>query len=302
MTQQPSTSPTRLPRISSPSVESVPLQFAHRWSCVKLGQALSPSVHLQKNSAFPQASILPLTSMHVASGTGQLIISTGLLRKRKYDFSKMYEHLSESVRKTETRCPAPEVSPFLPPGPASNAADHSISIGEGNDYTFSSPSSTTSVSPIICRICLESTTPEDFISPCLCKGSQQWVHEQCLKLWLIKSEKDEKDLTSCEVCKSPFHMNFYYSLTFAPCGSGPSRRCVWIPFGLVLLLLLGVGLLFCVSNEKEKRQSVTVVVLSVLLSSAAVLCAIMGIYLAKELWFVRTIEEWQIENLSPAPN
>jgi FtsH-binding integral membrane protein len=97
-------------------------------------------------------------------------------------------------------------------------------------------------------------------------------------------------------------MNFYYSLTFNPCGSGPARRSVWIPFGLVLLLLLGVGLLFCVSNKKEKRQSATVVVLSVLLSSAAVLCAVMGIYLAKELWFVRTIEEWQIESLSLAPN
>jgi len=212
----------------------------------------------------------------------------------------MYEHLSESVRRTETRCPVPEVSPFVPSGVPSNAADHSISVGEGNDYTFSSPSSI--VSSIICRICLESTSPEDLISPCLCKGSQQWVHEQCLKLWLIKSEKDEKDLTACEVCKATFHMNFYYSLTFCPCGSGTARRSVWIPFGLVLLLLLGVGLIFCVSGEKERRQSATVVVLAVLLSSAAVLCALMGLYLAKELWFVRTIEEWQIESLPPGPN
>ena len=92
-------------------------------------------------------------------------------------------------------------------------------------------------------------------------------------------------------------MNFYYSVFFDPCGKGSERKSVWVPFVLCLILMLGVGMIFCVASQKGEERDTVVLVLSALLSFAGLLCALMGVFLAKELWFIRTIEEWEIESL-----
>lgn len=61
---------------------------------------------------------------------------------------------------------------------------------------------------ITCRICLEESSPNDtnrkkqkFIRPCLCKGTAEYAHEECLIEWLttvmikrkIKAEKKRKE-------------------------------------------------------------------------------------------------------------
>ena len=53
----------------------------------------------------------------------------------------------------------------------------------------------------ICRICLESQPDLPLVSPCHCSGSQRYVHQQCLQLW-IKSSQTK----SCEVCRYNFIM------------------------------------------------------------------------------------------------
>lgn len=42
---------------------------------------------------------------------------------------------------------------------------------------------------VICRICLEDGLIRAFIKPCECKGSIQYVHEDCLKTWLLRNHK-----------------------------------------------------------------------------------------------------------------
>lgn len=62
--------------------------------------------------------------------------------------------------------------------------------------------STLSSSMDICRIChCEGDTDAPLISPCVCSGSLQWVHQACLQKW-IKSA----DTKSCELCKFEFIM------------------------------------------------------------------------------------------------
>ena len=65
--------------------------------------------------------------------------------------------------------------------------------------------------PKVCRICLMEDD-EDFISPCLCKGSCEHVHLSCLKTWLeSKVNRQESRYVSsymlskfeCELCKQP---------------------------------------------------------------------------------------------------
>uniref|UniRef100_A0AAG5D1N1 RING-CH-type domain-containing protein n=1 Tax=Anopheles atroparvus TaxID=41427 RepID=A0AAG5D1N1_ANOAO len=52
---------------------------------------------------------------------------------------------------------------------------------------------------VVCRICQASSDELSMISPCLCKGSMKYVHQDCLELWLNRS-----GLTRCELCLHMF--------------------------------------------------------------------------------------------------
>ncbi|CAH9080053.1 unnamed protein product, partial [Cuscuta epithymum] len=54
---------------------------------------------------------------------------------------------------------------------------------------------------VCCRICLENEGGE-LISPCLCKGSQQFVHRHCLDHW--RSIKEGFAFSHCTTCKAQF--------------------------------------------------------------------------------------------------
>ena len=53
----------------------------------------------------------------------------------------------------------------------------------------------------VCRICLEETLPL-IASPCLCAGTQRWVHEACLRRW--RTSAGGRRLLECEVCRSQY--------------------------------------------------------------------------------------------------
>ncbi|KAI3981928.1 hypothetical protein MKX01_008250 [Papaver californicum] len=61
-------------------------------------------------------------------------------------------------------------------------------------------------SAICCRICLEydGEPGEDLISPCMCKGTQQFVHRGCLDHW--RSVKEGFAFSHCTTCKARFHL------------------------------------------------------------------------------------------------
>ena len=57
----------------------------------------------------------------------------------------------------------------------------------------------------ICRVCFE-TGDGVLIAPCACIGSQQWIHEACLRHWqrsLAGSQGAER-ASRCSVCTAPF--------------------------------------------------------------------------------------------------
>ena len=56
----------------------------------------------------------------------------------------------------------------------------------------------------ICKICLEEDTrSEKIISPCKCKGSSKYIHEKCLRLWIL-SHNPQIASPACEICKHPY--------------------------------------------------------------------------------------------------
>ena len=53
-----------------------------------------------------------------------------------------------------------------------------------------------------CRICFETHDP--LYTPCKCKGSIEYIHEECLFEWI----KLDPDRSSCELCKAPYLLDY----------------------------------------------------------------------------------------------
>lgn len=60
--------------------------------------------------------------------------------------------------------------------------------------------------PESCRYCLEEDG--DFISPCKCKGSVRFIHEDCLNTWIgtISHERE----TRCPICNYEIKTNYIF--------------------------------------------------------------------------------------------
>jgi len=50
-----------------------------------------------------------------------------------------------------------------------------------------------------CRICFDEDIPENFITPCLCRGTNKYVHEECLQNWRLMAENPE-NIIKCPSC------------------------------------------------------------------------------------------------------
>ena len=50
-----------------------------------------------------------------------------------------------------------------------------------------------------CRICLDDDNQEDLIYPCLCKGTQKYVHRECINQWRSVNV-NPKAFSHCTVC------------------------------------------------------------------------------------------------------
>ena len=69
-----------------------------------------------------------------------------------------------------------------------------------------------------CKICFENyedLSTGKLIAPCKCAGSVMFIHEECLKTWLISQNSDLK-IASCELCHNYYKMDFKFGLKFYP--------------------------------------------------------------------------------------
>lgn len=65
-----------------------------------------------------------------------------------------------------------------------------------------------------CRICLEDTGV--LVSPCACKGSTGYIHQECLDKWV---HTDTTPKTQCEICHQDYYSKESYSFQ-------PNRYCI----------------------------------------------------------------------------
>jgi hypothetical protein len=113
-----------------------------------------------------------------------------------------------------------------------------------------SPSEKSSTTRKICRICYESTNTSKLklIAPCLCIGSVKYIHEACLRSWIIASNTSNQDnlnqtnemildKTSCELCKFQYIIN---EIKVLRCSK--SKACNYLEKILQLLLVTSITL------------------------------------------------------------
>ncbi len=68
--------------------------------------------------------------------------------------------------------------------------------GSSNELEASLESS---VNTAKCRICWRTSYIIDLLSPCVCTGSQKYVHFDCLSRWIQERNSDDRDI--CDVCQ-----------------------------------------------------------------------------------------------------
>ena len=108
-----------------------------------------------------------------------------------------------------------------------------------------------------CRICFEKGDKMNpLIAPCLCEGSIKYVHQICLKKWLIKS-KIRPELSRCEICKYKYYIRYFKDKKF---DKQASKRFNFLVICLIIIMMI-ILTLFVISiyhttfdNSKIKKK------------------------------------------------
>jgi hypothetical protein len=73
-----------------------------------------------------------------------------------------------------------------------------------------------------CRICFdaEETPTNNLLHPCLCKGTQKWIHDSCLRHWYFLDKNNDR----CSVCKYKYEIGRGANIIIVPPDLEPFRQ------------------------------------------------------------------------------
>ncbi|CAK56145.1 unnamed protein product (macronuclear) [Paramecium tetraurelia] len=154
-----------------------------------------------------------------------------------------------------------------------------------------------------CRICIQDEESSQFISPCKCKGSAQFVHEECLKMWILEQFGVNKIYNKnliCEICKHKLDYRVNFVDRFDICQFKKLKRttkCCWI-IQLVFIALCIYASISIISRfgiNSLSTISIVVVICLILLVIAVNLC-----FSVIQAHKVEMIENWQFQNYKPS--
>lgn len=153
-----------------------------------------------------------------------------------------------------------------------------------------------------CRICMDIETKTNILlHPCHCKGTMKYVHEECLKAWLI-SQNAEIDNPQCELCKTGIQMEFKIVAKCIPkeaCREGPSQFFVIPMFCIVMIMLflivflLGESYLNTAESDEQKGYTIA---LMITCSLSGLVILVLVVNSIKEACYTVKLEKWNIYN------
>ena len=89
-----------------------------------------------------------------------------------------------------------------------------------------------------CRICLENGEAA-LITPCNCRGSQKYVHLECLNKWRVENINNEK-YTNCEICKRKYNIRRFFKSEIFLYDDKPHIKFKSLIYIFILYFLAGV--------------------------------------------------------------
>ena len=149
-----------------------------------------------------------------------------------------------------------------------------------------------------CRICMEPESEEYIlITPCKCKGSMEFIHEECLKAWILSQEKEVTE-SKCELCFSEFEMEVSIKKVCTPKGGLKEglSQCLFIPVLFLVLVMLGFIIALLVDeviNGEDTQLSYTIALLSICTIACFVIIYLMARSF-KEACFYQKMDNWKI--------
>jgi hypothetical protein len=140
------------------------------------------------------------------------------------------------------------------------------------------------------------------LHPCKCTGSVKYIHEDCLKTWIVSSE-DQVEQGHCEVCNTSFNMKFTVaSECSARKGCKESKgNCIFIPMlALVMSMLGGVVYVlvafYLADSSSPEEQGYAAALICICVFAAGVLSALI-VHASKQSCIFSSLKNWEILNL-----
>ncbi|CAD8137863.1 unnamed protein product [Paramecium octaurelia] len=152
---------------------------------------------------------------------------------------------------------------------------------------------------IACRICMNEEETSRFIMPCACKGSLQYVHEECLKLWILQKNGINdvfQDRIKCELCSQKFRMKMQLHNHFDKSrfwDVPKQQKICW------LIQLLIISAIICSLVVLLKFVGFSSIGVDAVMTILIVLCVLVIIKFGVgviQFHLIEMIEDWTISN------
>lgn len=154
---------------------------------------------------------------------------------------------------------------------------------------------TSSIGGSNCRICLDNGM-NPLMQPCKCIGTTKFVHEICLKEWII-TKYTNIDGAQCEICQYKYTIIVEQTSKCSLKNALPkniSNLCVIITSLVILLasaIILGLFIKEQMDLERRKIYSITI------LSICSAIMGICLIFMARGIYKMlvnKTVSQWSI--------
>lgn len=175
----------------------------------------------------------------------------------------------------------------------------------GSSYEHNNRFEESSIKAPVCRICYDIEKENNLLLyPCKCTGSVKYLHEECLKTWLVSTSEDLND-RACELCHTKFKMSYKIKtcLNCSEIWDENISSCLFIPILLLILGLIVMIVYFLIVKYQNKDSQYSDKIYALALASGCLIAAMIVVFILvfifKNYCLKSKLIDWKILNQEP---